>query len=419
MPNTQANSPQPSSAHLAVQDPTVRWIIFVAVAFSTLTITAILPILGPLIRALGLSESQGGWMFSIGSALMALSASWWGVRSDKVGRKPMILLGFMGLFLSYSLYTSVLWFGLQGLLVGIPLFIALLISRSIVGLFFPVVPSSAQAYMADITTQQQRASGMALISAANGVGMVVGPAIVGGLAIFGLIWPMLLATILPLLAFLLVRAWLPTVPPRPMPPRQRLSPWTPGVRNWLLVALCTMLSVITLQIIAGFYFQDTLALSQTATASSLATALSLTGLMLIVTQTLQIKVLRWHARRLAAVGTVFTSCGILILLLTHSLPTYYLAYVFLGTGSGMLFPAFMSGASLCVPPTRQGAVAGLLGATQGLGATIAPLAGTLLYEQSPTWPFYMLLCLMGVAALAAMTAPSSLHHSLEKPVHVS
>jgi len=391
----------------APQHRAVRPLIFIAVACATLAITVILPILAPLIRALGLTESQGGWMVSTGSALMALSASWWGARSDRLGRKPILLIGFLGLFLSYGLYTLVLWFGLRGVLVGLPLFVALLIGRGIVGVFLPVVPSGAQAYMADITTPDQRASGMALISAANGVGMVVGPALAGVLALFGLIFPMLLATLLPLLAFLVVRAWLPAAPPRPMPPRNMPGLFTPGVRHWLLVALCTMLCTVTLQITAGFYIQDRLALSNTETARALAAALALVGLMLILTQMLQIKVLRWHARRLAMTGALSMGVGLCILLLTQSLPAYTLAYAFLGVGSGMLFPAFMSGASLCVPPQQQGAVAGLLGATQGVGATIAPLASTLLYEHNPAWPFWGLLGLMAIASAAAARAPAA------------
>jgi len=397
----------PSIANTPARDRAIRPIIFVAVAFSTLTITCILPILAPLVRALGLSESQGGWMVSVGSALMTLSAPWWGACSDKMGRKPVILIGFLGLFLSYALYTLILWFGLQGLLGGLPLFAALLLGRGMVGVFLPVVPSGSQAYMADVTTPEERATGMALISAANGVGMIVGPAIAGVLAIFGLIWPMLLATILPLIAFWLVRAWLPRVAPHPMPPRQALGICTPGVRNWLVVALCTMFTIVTLQITAGFYFQDKLTLSHTATAGTLAIALTLVGVMLILTQTLQIKVLRWHARRLAMTGALLLSLGLMLLLLTQSLASYYLAYAFFGIGSGMLFPAFMSGASLCVPPTHQGTVAGLLGATQGMGATIAPLASTLLYEQNPAWPFFVLLGLMAIAAIAAARAPTT------------
>jgi len=395
----------PSSPPQPPPERATRPLIFLVVVCSTLAISAILPILAPLIRTLGLSESQGGAMVSAGSAVMALTAAWWGAQSDRFGRKPMMLIGFLGLFLSYGLYTLILWFGLQGALVGLPLFIALLLGRGFVGLFLPVVPSSTQAYMADITPPEERATGMALISAANGVGMIVGPAVAGILALLGLIYPMLLATLLALAAYFLVRAWLPAVAPRPMPPRQALSMFTPGVRNWLLVALATMLTVVTLQITAGFYFQDRLGLSPTQAARTLAWALTLVGLMLILFQTLQIKVLRWRARRLALSGAVSIATGLLLLLLTQTLPLYYLAYAFLGMGSGMLFPSFMAGASLCVPPQQQGAVAGLLGATQGVGATLAPLASTLLYEHNPAWPFWALLGCMALAALAAATAP--------------
>lgn len=405
------HSPTDASASTdATPDPhnrRLRLIIFAGVAFSGLTMTVILPILAPLIRALGLSESQGGWMVSTGSIAMALMASWWGVRSDRVGRKPIILAGFLGLFLSYCVFTLVLWLGLKGLLAGTILFAALLGARSLVGVFLPAVPSSSQAYMADITTPAQRASGMALISAANGVGMVVGPALAGVLALYGLIWPMLLATLLPLIGYLVVRRHLPHVTPRAQPERPRLSPWTPGVRNWLAIALCTMLTIVTLQISAGFYFQDRLSLSGTATAGALATALSLVGIMLILTQTMQIKCLKWQPRRLAITGAPLMAVGLCILLLTQSLPTYYLAYAFLGVGAGMLFPAFMSGASLCVDRSHQGAVAGLVAATQGIGAIIAPIGSTMLYEQNPAWPFMVLVGLMAVALLAAVMAPAA------------
>jgi len=52
--------------------------IFLCVALSGLATSVILPILAPLIRELNLSESQGGWMVSIGSVAMALMAAFWG-----------------------------------------------------------------------------------------------------------------------------------------------------------------------------------------------------------------------------------------------------------------------------------------------------------------------------------------------------
>ena len=53
----------------------------VSVFASTLAVMIIMPILAPLIRAMGLSESQGGWMISIGSIVMAVTGAWWGAKS--------------------------------------------------------------------------------------------------------------------------------------------------------------------------------------------------------------------------------------------------------------------------------------------------------------------------------------------------
>lgn len=149
--------------------------IFLCVALSGLATSVILPILAPLIRELNLSESQGGWMVSVGSVVMASMAAFWGARSDWIGRKPIILIGFAGLFLGYIAYTVIVWFGLAGALAGAGLFAALVASRAIVGGFLSAVPAGAQALMADNTVASERSSGMAIISAASGVGLGSGP----------------------------------------------------------------------------------------------------------------------------------------------------------------------------------------------------------------------------------------------------
>ena len=68
-----------------------RIAIFLSVFASTLAAMIIMPILAPLIRAMGLSESQGGRMISIGSIVMAVTGAWWGAKSDHRGRKAVIL----------------------------------------------------------------------------------------------------------------------------------------------------------------------------------------------------------------------------------------------------------------------------------------------------------------------------------------
>lgn len=387
----------------------VRLTIFLSVSLSTLGVTIILPILAPLIRELGLSESQGGWMVSVGSVVMALCGAWWGRRSDTKGRKAVILAGFAGLCVSYLVYTLIIGLGLYGVIGGMTLFALLLAGRAFVGMFLPAVPTGAQSYMADITTPEERSSGMAVIGAANGVGMVLGPALAGTLAIFGLIWPMVLATVLPLLAWFVVGRVLPAAPPRHQAAAPRLSPLDPRVLPWLLICLINILCIVTLQISAGFYFQDRLGLTTASTARVLAGALTLVGVTLMLTQVVQIRLLRWQPRRLVAVGAVLVGGGLLVLLATHSMAMYYLAYIFIGCGAGMIFPGFMSGASVSVDREHQGAVAGLIAAAQGTGAIIAPIASTTLYEISPTWPFSVLVALMAAAWLVAVVWLRRLH----------
>lgn len=397
---------QPDAAQagaIAIPDKRlVRLTIFLSVSLSTLGVTIILPILAPLIRELGLSESQGGWMVSVGSVVMALCGAWWGRRSDALGRKAVILAGFAGLCGSYLVYTVIIGLGLYGVVGGMALFILLLAGRAFVGAFLPAVPTGAQAYMADITTPEERSSGMAVIGAANGVGMVLGPALAGTLAIFGLIWPMVLATVLPLFAWFVVRRVLPAAPPRSHVDGPRLSPLDARILPWLLVGLINMLCIVSLQITAGFYFQDHLGLSAGSTARVLAGALTLVGVVLMLTQFVQIRFLQWQPRRLVAVGAPLVAGGLLVLLLTRSMQAYYLAYAFIGCGAGMIFPGFMSGASVSVDRQHQGAVAGLVAATQGTAAIIAPIASTTLYEMSSTWPFSVLVGLMAGAWLIAL-----------------
>lgn len=383
-----------------------RLIIFLAVFCASLDNMIIMPIVSPLIRELGLTEVQGGLMISLGSVAMALTGAMWGARSDHVGRKPILLIGFAGLFVSYCTYTSIVHLGLTGVLVGTTLLVSLFCGRAFVGAFLPTVPSAAQAYMADVTTDGDRAAGMALISAASGLGMVVGPAIGGAVVLAGLIWPLVLATILPGLAFLLVLLALPRTQAKERPSTRRLNPFTAELGPWLLAGLMAMLSIITLQVSAGFYFQDRLGLSGVQTARMLAVSLTLVGVFLILAQVVQIKVLKWRPRTLIVVGAPVFGAGLVLMLTVISPVAFYVAYAVFGVGAGLIIPGYMSGASLAVGEDRQGAAAGLLAMVQGLGAIIAPLGSTVLYQVSPATPFAVCAGLMGVALVAALMVRS-------------
>ena len=372
----------------------IKLAIFISIALSALATAVILPILGPLVRELHLSASQGGWMISIGSIAMAVAAAAWGAASDRFGRKPIMLWGFAGLFLSYVLYTSAIGFALAAAVSGPALFVLLCVTRAVVGGFLPAVPAGAQALMADNTGAHERSSGMAVIGAANGVGFVLGPALGGLVALQGLIWPLVLATALCFIAFFVVLVVVPKAPARVRDRPASVNPFAPPLLPWLLAGVLTMCAIVTLQISGSFYFQDQLGLTAAETGPLLAIALTLVGVAMLLAQVLQVRLLRWPARRMVLVGAVFWVCGLLVLLLTASAASYFLAYALLGTGAGLLMPGYMAGASLAVPADRQGAVAGFAAATQGVGFILGPVASTTLYELSRPLPLWYLVILM-------------------------
>nr|WP_234410509.1 MFS transporter [Caldalkalibacillus mannanilyticus] len=234
---------------------------------------------------------------------------------------------------------------------------------------------------------------MAMIGAANGLGLVFGPAIGGALAVLGLLFPLYLSILLPFIAFFIIAF---IVPPQKSVSREtvpRLHLWHKRARPYLLIGFITVSSIITLQVNAGFYLQDTLKLTVEGTARILSVALTLSGLALVGTQVLQMKVLNWQPNKLILLGIPISILSLLLLLVTSSLSIYYVAFFIFGIGVGLIMPGFMSGASLAVSAEQQGAVAGLIAAVQGIAAIISPIVSTMLYEVNHSSPFWFLMSL--------------------------
>lgn len=391
----------------------IKSTIFVSIALSGLATAIILPILAPLIRELRLTVTEGGWMISIGSMATAITAAAWGMASDRIGRRFVMLAGFAGLSASYLLYTATIWSGLAATLSGSTLFLLLAATRALVGGFQPAVPAGAQALMADNTGEGERSSGMAIIGAATGVGLVLGPALGGLLALYGLIWPLVFATALCLAAVFIVMAAVPKTPPTARAKIAAVNPFAPALLPWLVAAVLTMFSIVTIQISGGFYFQDKLGLSAAETGPRLAIALTLVGVALFATQILQVKLLHWPARRMILGGTLFWAAGLGTLLFTATIAAYFFSYALLGIGAGLLVPGYMAGASLAVPSDRQGAVAGLSAGAQGIGFILGPVASTMLYEidrSLPLWGLLGLMALLFVLFAVPFAAHRSQHH---------
>lgn len=381
-----------------------RIFVFLPVALSGLALSALLPVLTPLTRRLELADSQGGAIVSIGSVAMALCAAAWGRYSDRKGRKAAFLAGFAGLSLGYVLFIVVTLAGMSGVMSGMSLFFTLVFARILVGVALPAIPSSAQALIADNTDAQSRSGAMALLGLANGVGLVLGPALGGALAILGLIWPLIATCFLCALGFILIYLRMPQSAPRSDTQAVEKAQMSANLVVWLLISFLTFTTIITLQVCAGYFLQDRLSVHDTEAARILATVLTATGVALIAFQALQLKVLKWSELRLGLVAPFVMSCGLALLLGTASLVSYSVAYALMGIAAGMALTASAAGASNAVGPSHQGLVGGYIAAAQGASAIVAPIASTLIYERWPTLPFWLLICLawVGFALVAGL-----------------
>src|SRR6476620_2385896 len=141
-------------------------VIFVTVFIDLLVFGIIIPLLPFYAEHFGASALIVGLLSTSFSLMQFLFAPFWGRLSDRIGRRPVILIGLIGSALSYSLFA---------LASSLPM---LFVARCLAGIAGANIPT-AQAFIADITTKENRARGMGMIGAAFGLGFIFGPAIGG------------------------------------------------------------------------------------------------------------------------------------------------------------------------------------------------------------------------------------------------
>jgi multidrug resistance protein len=167
-------------------------VLFVTVMIDLIGFGIVLPLLPGYAARFQVSETAIGAVVGSFSLMQFLLAPWWGRLSDRVGRRPVLLVGLAGSCLSYLL------FAVAGS------FWVLLLSRMLAGGMGATV-NVAQAYLADVTPAHRRARAMGLIGAAFGLGFVLGPAIAGLTVRWGTRAPGLVAAAISLASFTL--AW--------------------------------------------------------------------------------------------------------------------------------------------------------------------------------------------------------------------
>jgi len=159
-----------------------------------------------------------------------------------------------------------------------------------------------------------------------------------------------------------------------------------------------MLCVSIAQITVGFFALDRLGMSPADAAQTAGIALTMVGFALICSQ-MVVRRLEWPPLRLIRVGAFVAAAGFSGSMMADAAWGLWLCFFVSAGGMGLIFPSFAALAANAVEASEQGATAGSIGAAQGFGVVIGPLAATLIYGIEPRLPYLMAAVLLLLVAL--------------------
>lgn len=372
--------------------------LFFATLISYLGIYITMPVLSAISTKAHMLPNQIGVMISLGAFAMLIFAPIWGKLSDKWGRKAVIVTGLLGMAIGFILYTIFFKLAVSSEKSVSFLIYGLMVVRFIMGMFMTTAPTAANAYMADISTMENRAKDMASLGAATGLAMVLGPIIGGLLSSNGNLFNPFYVTIILLAVFgILLMFLLPkenktnfsdnSIQKETVKTNKKF--FTVNLFGWLLVGCSIMFIIVGLQLLTSLYVREVLVQTVAQSAKTASLLFVVQGVMLMLTQIVQIKILNWHAKKMMLVGVPILLVGLLLLTAQSSFALIIVSYVLIGIGAGLGISSLSAGASLAVSQEHQGSVAGAVAMTQGIAGIISPLFGTSLFQINIRLPFYV------------------------------
>jgi DHA1 family tetracycline resistance protein-like MFS transporter len=365
-------------------------LLFLAVFGATMGQSIVFPILPPLGREMGLIELQIGLLITSAAALVVLVSPLWGRASDAGGRKPVLVAGMTGCTLGLYAFAVVTHFGLAGALSVPVLFALMLAARGVLfGASVAAIPVSSQAYVADVTTEERgRTKGIAALQAAQSLGIVLGPALGGLLAGLGALAPLYFAPTFVLMTAALVWMLLPAPKRRgEEQPSPRLSSLDGRVWPFLAVGLGLFMALSMTEITISFLYQDRLALPVRDAAQATGAGLFVAGLAILFVQSVLVPKLGWPPLRLIRAGIPVAAAGFIVLVFAHAFVTLTAGLSLVELGLGLAIPGYIAAPTLLVGRDEQGALAGLVGATNALTFVLGPAIGAALYQLRPESPY--------------------------------
>jgi multidrug resistance protein len=346
-------------------------VVYLTVFLDILGFGIVIPMLPLYAKTFQASSFEIGLLMSSYSAAQMIFAPLWGALSDRVGRRPVMLVSVAGSAASYALFAASS---------SLPM---LFVGRTLAGICAANL-STAQAYVADVTAPEKRTRAMGFIGASFGLGFVIGPALGGLSATLGPRAPFVVAAGLCALDLQLAAAFLTEPPRHEARARGRREGLARVMANPQLLLVVALYGLVTfafanLESVFTLFLHDRFGYGQ----GEVAYMFVLVGVVMVLVQGGLIGRLskRFSEPGLIHAGTLLLSAGLILLSMAHSLPVLLPAVLLFSFGNGLNHPSFSALLSRRAGPDHQGAVLGVAAAASSLGRIFGPMFGGLVYDR--------------------------------------
>jgi MFS transporter, DHA1 family, multidrug resistance protein len=339
----------------------------------------IIPVLPDAITGTGAENFHLGMLLSVYSLASFLMSPFWGSLSDRIGRRPLIMIGALGFSVSFFL------FGMAG-----DNLLLMYVSRILGGLFSGAATTCAVAYVADVTTEENRTKGMGLVGMSIGLGFIFGPAVGGLLSNFGTQVPFFASSIIAFGTFLFALAMLPeslTEEKRRKPQEAKTSRWTAfvGSLKYLYVlSFFVTFSLAGLEATLLLFERDKIG----ADAIQLGIMFAICGVVGALVQGGIVRrfIKKGQEQRVIGIGLVLSAIGFVLILFSSNLLTATIYLSIFGAGNALIRPCVTSLISQKTT-VGQGTASGLNSSMDSLGRIAGPLLGAGVYDYNNSLPF--------------------------------
>lgn len=368
----------------------------------------IIPIMPFYVERLGAGGTELGLLVASYAIMRLIFGPIWGGLSDRLGRKPILMVGIFGYGITMVLFglATKLWM--------------LFVFRSLSGILSSATSPTTMAYIGDSTPEKERGSGMGILGAAVGIGTIIGPGLGGLLGGESLAVPFFIAGGMSFLSLLLVWFFLPESLPvqarRQAGQRKRftardlwqalLSPTGILLAMAFLVsyALTSFYSIFGLYALAKF----------NSGPQAVGTIMMVVGLVSAIAQGLLAGPFtrRWGEASVIKASLLATALGFVGISLGSTFATFLVAIGFFTLATALLTPAVTALTSRRAT-LEQGITMGLSNSFMSLGRIAGPLLAGLTFDLNLEYANFSGAAIMLLGFLASLAwvkpAPTAAH----------